>query len=299
MTELLHACAACGRSGFTTRGLRAHVCRPSPSSMPKPKTQSPAVIDIAPAAASPAAAWSKAKRYVELTSLHLAASCAAQVLAGIELLDIHKHYAGRGRRNDLNVFQDERSWAEAVKAELGVSEATAWRWMEMGKVAKKRLAKDHTDLAALLDQPPSALTEPEREALKRAVHKITDRQTQSELMLEWGITKGTPGGDNRKRDADGKLLPPEPKDDDPLRCPDWAAANPAEKAIWEGLATEGQRLAFIDWRPRLRLILNQVKDPRRGFLADMDEATKGDLVATFCDVLAFVAPHVLKHAPKD
>jgi len=62
--------------------------------------------------------------------------------------------------------------------------------MDMAKAARKRLAKDNTDLAALLDQPPAAMTEIERETLKRAVHKITDGATQSEFMFELGITRG-------------------------------------------------------------------------------------------------------------
>ena len=185
--------------------------------MPKSSlTVAPQTIDIAP---HPSEAWTKARRYVELTSLHLAASCAAQVMTGFELLTLHKFYGVRqGKRHDLgaNFFHDERSWAAAVKAELGVSETTAWRWMEMAKVARKRLEKDGTDLAALLAQPPSALTEGEREALKRAVHKITDGQTQSELMLEWGITKkpqgsGATGGARQSSadDADGEPAAPD------------------------------------------------------------------------------------------
>jgi len=130
------------------------------------------------------------RRYVDLAGLHLAASTAAQVLAGMELLALHQQFKGRGKRNDLNLHHDVRSWKEAVKDELGVSEMTAYRWMDMAKAARKRLAKDNTDLAALLDQPPAAMTEIERETLKRAVHKITDGATQSEFMFELGITRG-------------------------------------------------------------------------------------------------------------
>ncbi|WP_221029927.1 hypothetical protein [Actomonas aquatica] len=147
--------------------------------------------------------WQRVRHYVDLAGLHLAASTGSQVMAGMELLQLHQSYKGRGRRNDLNVFHDERSWGAAVKEEIGVSEATAWRWMEMGKQARKRLAKDSTDLAALIDTPPSALTTDERDALKRAVHKITDGATQTELMLEWGITKA-PQGSAAKGGALGK-----------------------------------------------------------------------------------------------
>jgi len=45
------------------------------------KTATLVVVNDSPALANP---WAKAKRYVDLTSLHLAASCAAQVLAGVE-----------------------------------------------------------------------------------------------------------------------------------------------------------------------------------------------------------------------
>ncbi len=134
-----------------------------------------------------AASWQRVRRYHGLAGLHLAASTAAQVLAGMELIDLHQSHKGRGRRSDLS--HDGTSWDDRL-TEAGVTRTTAYRWMDMAKAARKRLAKDNTDLAALLDQPPAAMTEIERETLKRAVHKITDGATQSEFMFELGITRG-------------------------------------------------------------------------------------------------------------
>lgn len=42
MPETLHTCPRCGRANFTTRGLKAHVCRPERG--PGPRSASPAVL---------------------------------------------------------------------------------------------------------------------------------------------------------------------------------------------------------------------------------------------------------------
>ena len=325
MDNALVTCPDCGTPNFSPRGLKAHrgnlncqrrltaaaeaaadalpATRFSPLTTPsKPMSKalaktSPTTIDIEPAAAAPDP-WAKARLFVEHATLFQRASLAAQIMAGFELLALHKSLGMRqGKRSDRNFPHSAGSWEKAVKTELGISADTASRWMGMAKEAKPRLSKGDLDLGAILEKHPGALTPAEQELLKKAVHKISDGRTQMEFLIDCGAIPGEVGGDRRKRDDDGKPLPSE-KEHAPLACPDWAQGNPAEKALWESLQTEGQRLAFIDWRPRLQSMLNQVKDPRRGFLADMDDATKGDLVATFVEVLGFVAPHVLKHAPK-
>lgn len=287
MTETLHTCPACQRHGFTLSGLKRHVCRnpvlSSFETMSNTALAAPQTIDIEPAAQTPSVAWSKAKRYVELTSLHLAASCAAQVLAGIELLALKAHYPEtRGRKSfhDGRNF-DARTWEQAVKAELGVAQNTAWRWMEMGKVAKKRLAKDHTDLAALLDQPPSALTEAERDALKRAVHKITDGQTQTELMLEWGITKAPQG--SAAKGGNTRALPAAPT------ATEQAAA--AGEPVPEGAEPDG-------WEARARhlngLIVEALGD---GWWNECLKARRAELAGNLLDAYRAVAA-TLDEAPK-
>jgi|GEM_PF-3428420 len=136
--------------------------------------------------------WQRAKRYVESATLFQRASLAAQIMAGVELTALHKAWGvGRGgnRRSKPHSVALIPSWAEAVKTQLGISDQTAGRWMEMAAAAKKRLSKGDLDLGALLEKHPGALTPAEQELLKQAVHRISDGRTQLEFLLECGGVK--------------------------------------------------------------------------------------------------------------
>lgn len=176
------------------------------------------VVSNVPAVQAPdalAQRWDAARRYVEAASLFQKASLAAQVMAGFELTALHKAYDMRpGKRSDL--YHDDRgSWKEAISKHLGVSEMTAWRWMEMAKAAKPRLAKGDLQLGEILGKHPAALTAVEQELLTKAVHKITDGRTQLEFMLELGVAKtpqgaGAKGGNTRGKDVAGEADPAAP-----------------------------------------------------------------------------------------
>lgn len=193
-----------------------------PKASPKTLSKSPSIqVDVvsdSPAIARQdpiAARWASARQHLERAALALKINCALQIMAGFELVELHKVYLVRpGRPKGDKSFHGERiSWAAAVHKELGVSEATAWRWMEMAKAARPRLAKLDCDLSRLLSRPPSDLTAAERELLTKAVHKLADGQTQLDLMLEWGLTK-----QERRTGRGGRLgsggagEPPSPQD---------------------------------------------------------------------------------------
>ena len=243
--EILHTCPSCGRGNFTERGLRTHRCerrpdRPSGSSLPAPISPlpamskahpkaplSPAVIEIEPApGAVQVDPWAKARRLVEAATLFQRASLAAQILAGLELLTLHKTWGvkrGGDRKSgskphDVALIGGEGAkphgvalipkWSDAVKKHLGISDQTAARWMEMAKAAKPRLSKSDLDLGSILEKNPGALTPAEQELLKKAVHKISDGRTQMEFLLECGVTKasqgsGAKGGNTRGGGAGG------------------------------------------------------------------------------------------------
>lgn len=152
--------------------------------------------------------WQRARNYVEGAALFQRASLAAQIMAGFELAELNKIYNRQGKRSDLTLSHDDTklSWEEALKQHLGIGKMTAWRWMEMAKAAKPRLAKSDLQLGAILEKHPGALTGPEQELLRHAVHKISDGRTQMEFMLEEGIIKapqgsGAKGGNTGGRQA--------------------------------------------------------------------------------------------------
>jgi len=228
--EVLHTCPRCGRKNFTTRGLKAHVCK-------GPQIVTFEVVEPSRALALPdkpdpiAEQWAKARRYVEAATLFQRASLAAQIMAGFVLLDLFKGFRetrGGDHKSSrylvenqkfhsetfdfhppVTVSEKRELWEEAVKRELAISKVTAWRWMEMARAAKSRLTKGDIDLAAILEKNPGAITPAEQELLKRAVHKISDARTQMEFLLECGVTKAPPayhggGGAHDTADDDGE-----------------------------------------------------------------------------------------------
>lgn len=217
-SEQLFTCPRCGTPNFTHRGLVQHVahCKRSMST----SATNLEVVSNVPAVQVPdalAQRWDAARRYVDAASLFQKASLAAQVMAGFELTALHKAYGikhGGDRRGSS--FHDERLiWKEALSKHLGVSETTAWRWMEMAKAAKPRLGKGDLQLGEILAKNPSALTPAEQELLTKAVKKITDGRTQLEFMLELGVAKtpqgaGAKGGNTRGKDVAGEQDPAAP-----------------------------------------------------------------------------------------
>lgn len=139
--------------------------------------------------------WERAKRFVTAATLFQRASLAAQIMAGLMLIDLYKAYGiKKGKRTDLphNAGSSE-SWPDAVRKRLGISDDTAYRWMDMARAAKPRLTKGDIDLGAILEKNPGALTQAEQELLQKAVHKISDGKTQLEFMLECGAVKAPQG----------------------------------------------------------------------------------------------------------
>jgi hypothetical protein len=188
--------------------------------------------------------WARARSYVEAATLFQRASLAAQIMAGMELLELHKGYAGAGRRkfsHDVKI-----SWEDAVKQELGISYQTAYRWMGMAKAARPRLTKGDIDLGRLLEKHPAALTPAERELLKKAVHKISDGQTQMEFLLSCGVSKDNPlPSDTPRRDIDpatGKrIYHPTKKTKEELQAARLAAAHDLAFALFKEFSEIGEK----------------------------------------------------------
>jgi hypothetical protein len=179
------------------------------------------------------------------------------------------------------------SWLRDNAPEIAL--ATARRYRDVAEATAQRFKI--TDPVRVFSLAPEKLDDAERAKRDKVVDFVADKSMRG-LQLELGLVT-TRGGDNTPRDAEGKRLPAAPKD---LVCPAWATEG--EKALWDRLPSERAKLAFIDWRPRIGQMAKQASDIKAGFLPDMDDQTKADLVATLCEVLAFVAPHTLKHAPK-
>lgn len=176
------------------------------------------VTDHAPALSAEKqieAHWHRAAQWTQAVKLYEISRLAAQVMAGFELLAVHEHYEKKqGRRTDRTSFQGEtKFWEDVVDECLGISRATAWRWMEMAKAARPRLKKlgaGFGEIVELMLTNPTAVQPDQLETVKGAVAKLTDGYTQLEFMEELGLVKAaqgskTKGGARTKLLAEGDL----------------------------------------------------------------------------------------------
>jgi hypothetical protein len=136
-----------------------------------------------------------------------------QVLAGMEMIDLKGELGfvqggKRGQKPHDAVFA---SWGEYVAAELGISDDTARRWMDMGKAIKPRLKKLGGELERLPLALPQSEWKPEQHSLlEEAVKKMTDGETMASFMMELGLAKKPAGSSGGKREKDGAKTPDDP-----------------------------------------------------------------------------------------
>lgn len=161
--------------------------------------------------------WDRVKVYADHAAKFERAKLACQVLAGFELLELHRTQGVRAGRpaklpNDSGINpRGAEHWAETCRREAGISDDTARNWMRMADAVKPRLRK-LPGLGALvreiLTRPLAELTEAQHALLDQAVHKVADGKTQLEFMIELGLAKQPPGGpENRHLGGRGKSAP--------------------------------------------------------------------------------------------
>jgi hypothetical protein len=161
--------------------------------------------------------WEGVRFWAQTAAKFERCSLVCQVMAGIELVALHQvkrvKAGNQGKGASLNeqgasgkkfnsntmleldVPKDEsfggKRWVDLVKEFAGVSEMTAWRWMEMARAVKPRLKKLGGDerLRTLLALPVAEWTADDQAVIEAAVHKVADGRTQLDFMMELGIAK--------------------------------------------------------------------------------------------------------------
>ena len=150
--------------------------------------------------------FSQARRLLAAAKTSMAVSAACMILAGVELLRLHKlHGVKRGgdrRSADQTRNDSGLKWPELVKRELGIGDDTARNYMAMAEAARKRVPELNSEW--LLGTPLLDMPEMQREELLAKVQKVTDGQTARQLMWDWGIAKkphgsGATGGAREKK----------------------------------------------------------------------------------------------------
>lgn len=150
-------------------------------------------LSIVPAGS---ADFAQAKHYLQMAKVSAAQSVAFMILAGGELTRLHKtHGISQGKRTDLTSPNGGGSWEKIVDRELGISDTTAQRYMDMFRGAKKRVPL--LNAKELLTIPLGELPEEKQKKIVGAVSKATDGMTAQEVMWEWGFAKRPQGGSAR------------------------------------------------------------------------------------------------------
>ncbi len=136
--------------------------------------------------------WDGARRWRDAAVMMEEGKLFCQVMLGFELIALRASLnVTRGSSTDVSkVSTSGYNWTDLVEKELGIAHSTAYRMMEMAEAAKGRLKK----LPELRDFDPtavavSALPAEKLGALKTAVKKITDGQTQVSFSRDLGIAK--------------------------------------------------------------------------------------------------------------
>lgn len=129
------------------------------------------------------------------------------VLLGTELARLHKLYgvkAGRPKNNSHNVVGIK--WEQLVKQELGISDESARRYMDLAEGAKKRLPEFAPIAEELLTTPLASLPETRRAELAEKTRNILPSESAQELAIEWGLSRRAKprGGDTTDAQEEDK-----------------------------------------------------------------------------------------------
>jgi hypothetical protein len=162
--------------------------------MTKALTTTPA--DTAVASLSPD--FEHARKLQRQIRLSMMSAAGFMVLYGLELKRLKKAHGVKRGGNRRGTDQTQTGlglirWEDIVKAELGISDETAAKYILMAEAAKSRVPILQALEAKLLDAPLSSLSIEEQADISKAVQKLTDGQTAKEVMQEMGIAKQDPG----------------------------------------------------------------------------------------------------------
>lgn len=199
------------------------------------------------------------RQWIDLAGRFQRCQVACQVMAGFELAAV-KRAAGfvqgglRGQNRSNSGFA---TWADFLRAEIGITDKTATNWMMMADAARPRLKKLKGFGALLRDivsKPVSELTAGENAMLTDAVHKLVDGRTQLEFMLDLGIAKA-PQGSAAKGGNLGQGAASTPSDEDMRKVVRESWTHIAERLSLEKesftLLDDPQVEALIDYTDRL------------------------------------------------
>lgn len=109
--------------------------------------------------------------------------------AGQRLTELHRSYGVKRGNPKLQKSNSQHvlgiGWADLVKAEFNISDERASQLMEMAKLGKAKLPEIEAQLAL----PFAEWSDKQITLINAAVHKVSDADTFTDLMREWGVLK--------------------------------------------------------------------------------------------------------------
>lgn len=151
--------------------------------------------------------WDGVRHWLNAAKMFEQGKLFSQVMTGFELMALKKAHGviNGNNQHEGRVSQNGKpseDWETILQKEAGLAQTTAYRYMDMAKVAAPRLKK----LPALKNFDPTAtpisqLGNITRTALETAVKKLTDGKTQADFFDE--LYKGKTGNPNAGEHGQG------------------------------------------------------------------------------------------------
>ena len=224
----------------------------------------------------------------ELTALyHDAVEGNMRILAfGARFLEV-EHLVTVSTRGHGGKFGEKgegiKAWLEINAPEI--SRPSAYRWRDIAEATAKKFKVSNP--ALVFSSAPALLEEADR-AKREKVAEFVQEKSQRGLQLELKlVSRHAGGGDTRSAAAKAAQAAKgsEPKE---IALPQAAWVTEGDEALFAKL-DEPQRIAFLDWTPRIRAIAADLADPRP-IWPHLDDATKGDVIDCLEQVLARLSP---------
>lgn len=258
--------------------------------MPKPATPA-----LALHGESTGPDWTRARDILAGIKTALRLSLAGQILLGQELLTIKMElgFLGSGRREKPHseVFKClNRTWEQWCKSELGISDQTADRKIEIYQAAKARVHKlgGQPKLLGLLESHPAKIGEEDHKLLSGMVDKLVWGETQKSLMEELHLVKASKaleGGD-----TSGAKKKPEAEVIQQLA---FAFFAPPFEKLADSVRKLGSLRIKQDYSAYLHQLEIASEDPKALTLTSLRDtltaALTGDLKTTLAEVEAAIA----------
>lgn len=135
--------------------------------------------------------WDDARQLLDQFKGHALMTVTAKVCLGLTLQQIKEK---EGYRAGRPVEADKLTWPELLKAELGISDDTARRFMLAADAVKAKIAKigGGEKLIGILGQPVQSLSKANAKALQDAIRTATDGESMTSLLQEFKLIKCPP-----------------------------------------------------------------------------------------------------------